>query len=303
MLLAPAMMVALGHLVPIGGIVISTGIATGIALVGSEAYVRRVQGIKLIGKPLAKLGRLGEYYREHPPKPLLYYVFYPLLFPYWLIKREARQELLAYKRVGALAVVITVATGIYDYFHNWDPIPAKYFFKAAFASSVLGLLITMIFVMPIVTTLLGYQKRNHMKSIAALIVLGVSLGGIMSVGMRRVAAVPFQTQARLKARIKWQPEPARNVMRAAIDRALTARDDKEAVRVSREVLETYFRADEARAFGLFHGDGVVLLVAKTKNHEYAWAARSKAGWLTSAAELPEAARTALELDATASAWP
>ena len=79
-LLAPAMMVALGYVVPIGGIVISTGIATAIALAGSDGYVRRVQGITLIGKPLAKLGRLGEYYREHPPKPLLYYVFYPLLF-------------------------------------------------------------------------------------------------------------------------------------------------------------------------------------------------------------------------------
>ena len=302
-MLAPAMMVALGHVVPIGGIVISTGIATAIALIGSEAYVRRVSGIKLIGKPLAKLGRLGEYYREHPPKPLIYYVLYPLLFPYWLIKRDARKELLAYKRVGALAVVVAIATGFYDYFHNWDPMPAKYFLKAAFANSVLGLLITMMFVMPVVTTLIGYQKRGHYKSIATLIVLGVMLGGMMTLGMRRVEAVPFQTQARVKARIKWQPETARTVMRAAIDRALATHDDKEAVAASREVLETFFRPDEARAFGLFHGDGMVFLIAKTQNHQYAWAARTKAGWVTSAAELPPKVREGLELPPTASAWP
>lgn len=302
-LLAPAMMVALGYVVPIGGIVISTGIATAIALAGSDGYVRRVQGITLIGKPLAKLGRLGEYYREHPPKPLLYYVFYPLLFPYWLWKREARKELLAYKRVGALAVIITVVTGFYDYYRNWDPMPAKLFLKAAFANSVLGLLITMIFVMPIVTTLIGYQARRHLKSIAALIILGVTLGGTMSLAMRQVETVPFQTQARLKARIKWRPDPARAVMRAALDRAIGQRERPEALRVAREELATYFRPDEVRAFRLLGGEGVVMLVAKTKNHEYAWTAKTKSGWVTTAAELPAAARDALELSATASAWP
>ena len=42
--------------------------------------------IALVGKPLAKFGRLGEYDRSHAPKPLLYYVAYPLLFPYWLFE-------------------------------------------------------------------------------------------------------------------------------------------------------------------------------------------------------------------------
>ena len=297
------MMVALGHVVPIGGIVISTGIATAIALTGSEGYVKRVQAIKLLGKPLAKLGRLGEYYREHPPKPLLYYVFYPLLFPYWLWKREARQELLAYKRVGALAVVITLITSVVDYYRNWDPMPAKLFLKAAFASSVLGLLITMIFVMPIVTTLIGYQRRKHVKSIAALIVIGVTLGGTMAIAMRKIAAVPFQTQARLKMRIEWQPDPARAVMHAAIDRALKEPDRATGERAAREVLATHFRPDEVRAFRLLAGDGIVLLFAKVKKDRYTWAARTKTGWLTTAAELPEKARVALGLAVTASAWP
>ena len=301
-LLAPAMMVALGFVVPIGGIVISTGIATAIALAGSETYVRRVQGIKMLGKPLAKLGRLGEYYRQHPPKPLLYYVLYPLLFPYWLFKREARQELLAYKRVGALAVVITVITGFVDYHRNWDPMPAKLFLRAAFANSVLGLLITMIFVMPIVTTLIGYQTRKHVKSIAALLVIGIALGGAMAVAMRRVESVPFQTTARLKMRIEWQPESARAVMRDALERAVHEKRDA-AEPKAREVLATYFRPDEARAFRLVGGDGVALLFAKVKKGRYAWVARTKTGWITTAAELPEGARIALGLLPTASAWP
>ena len=37
------------------------------------------------------------FYRENPPKPFVYYLFYPLLLPYWLLNRTARRELLLYR--------------------------------------------------------------------------------------------------------------------------------------------------------------------------------------------------------------
>jgi hypothetical protein len=294
-LFAPVMIVSIGKFVPIGGIMISTGIATVIALAGSTKWITTVRTIPILGRPLANFGRLGEYYRVHAPKPLLYYIAYPLLFPYWLFKGTARREFLAYKRIGLLAVIITVSTALYDYFHNWSPMPRKYFFGAFIGTTFLQLLITFMFVMPIVTTLIGYQKRGHKKSIIALVIASLVLGGGMAYAMRRLEVVSFATQARLRARIQWQPEPARAAMRAALDAP--------SLEAARETLATVFRPDEVRAFKFAHGKDIALVAAKTRNHEVAWAAKTPTGWVETAAQLPPAVQTALELSPTASAWP
>lgn len=294
-LFAPVMIVSLGKFVPIGGIMISTGIATVIALTGSTKWITTVRTIPILGRPLANFGRLGEYYRVHAPKPLLYYIAYPLLFPYWLIKATARREFLAYKRIGLLAVIITVAMAVYDYFHNWAPMPRKYFFSTFVATSFLQLLITFMFVMPIVTTLIGYQKRGHKKSIIALLIASLLLGGGMAYAMRRLEVVSFATQSRLRARIKWQPEPARAAMRAALDAP--------SLPAARETLATVFKPDEVRAFRFAGTKEIVIVAAKTKNHEFAWAAKTRTGWVETAAQLPPDVQKALELAPTASAWP
>ncbi|MBL0214400.1 MAG: hypothetical protein IPQ07_10985 [Myxococcales bacterium] len=309
-LLSPAMIVALGMVVPIGGIMISAGLATAIALTGSTQWILRVSTLKLIGKPLAKFAKLGEYYRVHTPRPLLYYVLFPVLFPYWLFKRTARQEFLAYKRIGALALIVTIGGTFYDYFHNWVPLPRKYFFGALFSTFVLQLLITFMFVMPIVTTLIVYQRKAHRKSIATLLVLGLVLGGAMFATMRQVDQVSFAVQARVRARIKWQPEETRAAMVAALDAGLASqvehRGDFDAAReAARKRLEPVFHADEARAFHLISSDGVVMIYAKTRNHELAWSALALRTnkTITSAADLPPELREQLGLPATASAWP
>ncbi len=43
------------------------------------------------GRVLRRQLAFEAYYRTQPPKPFLYYVFYPFLFPYWLVVREARR--------------------------------------------------------------------------------------------------------------------------------------------------------------------------------------------------------------------
>jgi hypothetical protein len=305
-LLAPAVIVVLSKVVPIVGILISTGVATVIALSGSTRWIKFVSTIRFVGRPLAKFGRLGEYYRVHAPKPLIYYVLYPLLAPYWLINRTARREFFAYRRVGALALIVTVVSALYDYVHNWSPIPKNLFFGMMVGVTILQLLITCIVVMPIVTTLIGYQKRGHKKSIAVLLAASLALGGAMWWTLHRFESVPMAVQMRLRARIKWQPEPAHAAIRAALEAALTHAGDADKmapVEAARDTLETVFRPDEARAFMLYHGGGVVILVARTRNHEYAWAAQNKAGPITSAADLPPALRDAMDLAPTASVWP
>jgi hypothetical protein len=294
-LIAPAVMVALAKLVPITGIVISTGIATIIALTGSSQWIRTVATIKIVGKPLAKFARLGEYYRTHPPKPLLYYVAYPLLFPYWLFNKAARTEFLVYKRIGVVALLVTIGTSTYDYFHNWVPLPGKYFANTMFATAVMQLLITFMFVMPIVTTLVTYQRQGHKKTAWILTACALILGAVMWVGMSKVPSVTFATQARLRARIKYEPEVARAAMHAALDAGN--------IDGAHAALEAAFRRDEVRAFHIQPWKDGVLLWAKTKSHEVAWTAKLRTGFATSAAELPAPAREALDLEPTAAPWP
>ncbi len=288
-------MVALAKLVPMLGIVISTGIATAIALTGSSQWIRSVSTIRFVGAGLAKFGRLGEYYRAHPPKPLLYYVAYPLLFPYWLFNKAARREFFVYKRIGALALIVTIATSTYDYFHNWQPLPAKFFFSAMIATAILQLLITFMFVMPIVTTLLTYQRANHRRTIWVLTAAALVLGAATWISMRKIDSVTFLTQSRLRARIKWEPDAARTAMHAVFDAP-----DLEGARAA---LATTFRTDEIRAFHVAPIPDGAMVWAKTKNHEVAWAAKTRAGFATSASVLPDDARTALELAPTAAPWP
>ena len=50
--------------------------------------------------------RFEAFYREHPPRMFVYYAFYPLLFPYWLINRRAREEFGLYRGFTIFGVVL-----------------------------------------------------------------------------------------------------------------------------------------------------------------------------------------------------
>src|SRR5438552_4091833 len=77
----PFLLPIINLIMPITGLLIGTGIATAIALVGSEVWRARVERIKYLGRALGGMGRLGEFYARFPPKPLVYYILYPLLLP------------------------------------------------------------------------------------------------------------------------------------------------------------------------------------------------------------------------------
>lgn len=294
-LLAPAMIAALAGLIPVTGLSINAGLATVIALAGSDRWVARTQGIPVIGRPLSKIGRLGEYYREHPPKPLLYYVLYPLFAPYWLFKKSARQELFVYKRLGALAVIITLVTAAVDFAKNWQPLPFKYFAGSMLGTMFVQLIVTFMFVMPIVTTVIEFHRHGHKKSLVFLAVVGLALGVVTVVGLRSVERIPFATQQRALSRIKWKPDVAREVMA----RALAAPTQEDA----RGVLAEFFRRDEARAFKRTQTGDVVVLWAKLRQKKHPWIARSRNGAITRFDGLPVEVREVLKLSPEAAPFP
>ncbi|MDQ3367274.1 MAG: hypothetical protein M3680_17770, partial [Myxococcota bacterium] len=155
----------------------------------------------MVGGFLARFASLGEYYEQHPPKPLIYYVLYPLLAPYWLIKREARREFLLYRRINAIALVAMLGFGAYDYVTNWRPeIPLSAFVTSSIATLVMQLLATVCLVMPIVTTVVRYHRSGHRRALAVMLALCAGLSVILLVAVRRhERPTPSVTQ-----RVRWR---------------------------------------------------------------------------------------------------
>src|SRR5258708_113640 len=62
-------------------------------------------------KPLA----FEDYYRTHAPRPFVYYVFYPLLFPYWLTNKEARREFIVFRGYTTFGLIVLLISGSYQW--------------------------------------------------------------------------------------------------------------------------------------------------------------------------------------------
>ena len=77
---APVVLVRLATLVPITGTLVDVALALALLLAGERVrpHAERHRALRFVfGTAFA----FDAHYQEHPPKPFLYYVFYPLLFP------------------------------------------------------------------------------------------------------------------------------------------------------------------------------------------------------------------------------
>ena len=128
---APIAIVKAAALFPVGGAIVQIVIALVIFFVG-EAARGLSEKYTLARRLLRKQLEFEAYYREHPPRPFLYYVFYPLLFPYWLWNREARRELMLFRGFTILSAIVLVGTLTYQFFRLFPPeLGAKEFFPLA----------------------------------------------------------------------------------------------------------------------------------------------------------------------------
>ena len=202
-LLAPFMILSAGDVVPMTGVWINI-----VVLVGGFIAVELLRGATgrhpLIARLLARQLRYAEYYRAHPPRPFVYYVFYLLLFPYWLINRRAREEFGLYRGFTIFGVVLLVVFGVVDYLLVWWPeIGVGDFVASMFATLVLqvGLLITLL--MPLAVTIVGFQLVGRSRAVwtmlgaAALSVGLVYLGRSAQVG--ELTPIEVATRARLRS--------------------------------------------------------------------------------------------------------
>ena len=92
----PFMVVLLAMLVPMGAAIANMVLALGAFFFG-EVLVGAAEKRPWLKRVLRRQLAFEAYYREHPPRPFLYYVFYPFLLPYWLVVAPARREFLLFK--------------------------------------------------------------------------------------------------------------------------------------------------------------------------------------------------------------
>ena len=289
--LMPFLFGALSSLIPVGGIIGGATLATAVALFGTRRWRDEVEDLPVIGRLLAGFSRLGEYYAERTPKPLLYYIVYPVIFPYWLVAKQARREFLLYRGINVLTMLVIAVVGFVDYFRTWKPLPFSAFFGTAIGSFFIQLVLTFAIVMPIVTTIVILHARRAKRWLVVLLVLG-GLTGVAGVAARKnMKALPFDVAQRIKARSKHAPEPAAAALLAAIQAAAAAMPDQElALYRARGALDNFYREDEASAFKLWTGDGVVLLYARLADGNYVWLAHDAGHVIDDPVNLPSAAR-------------
>lgn len=184
-----------------------------------EALRRSADRHRIVGKLARRQLRLEEFYREHPPRMFAYYMVYPLLFPYWLFNRVARQEFGLYRGYTALGVVLLVVFGALDYSLNWAPeIGFGDFMAGWFASFIIQLVVLIGFLMPLCVTIVGYQLAGRRRSVSAMLgAAGVSLlFAILGLVSMPDPIVPAPTVARVRLRSEAAPERAHAAHVAAL---------------------------------------------------------------------------------------
>lgn len=286
--MVPIVIGGFATVVPVGGIVVSAVLAIAIALAGTDRWRATMARVPLVGRGLGNMARLGDYYVEHPVRPVLYYIFYPLLFPYWLVSRRARGEFLLYRRINVLALAVLIVAGITDYLSNWRPeLGVGAFLSAAIATFVLQSVLTMSAVMPLVTTVITF---HHERRRGLLIALACSAGFIAFASVAFVATdphLPQSTEFRLRGRGRVAPARAE----AALDHAARAAHaalppgappGHAAAAVedaARAALEDLWKPDETRGFEVWTGEPghVVVVLARFRHEPAIWIATDARG--------------------------
>ena len=291
--------------VPVGGIVVGAALGTAVALAGTERWRAATSRIPLIGGGLARMARLGDYYREHPPRMVLYYIFYPLLFPYGLVAKRARGEFLLYRRINGLALLVLIVFGITDYLDHWRPeLGMKDFVASGVATFFLQTILTMSAVMPLVTTVIAFHHDGRRRLLIALAITGglVALGaaGMVVKDTRVLQSTEFRLRKRAAAVPVRRDAALDHAVRAArselSDRVKPGSVEGAPLDAARTALEDLWKPDETRAFRVWWSGPpmrVVVVFATLHQHDPIWIATGVDARIETIDRLPREAQAAL----------
>lgn len=293
---APFLLVFIAELFPVTGALIQVGIGIG-AIFIAETLRRLGRRFGPFGKLLTSQLAFEEYYREHPPRPFLYYVLYPLLFPYWLSVASARREFLLYKGFTWPAFALLLLSLGVQYVRDFLPeLTLRDFGPLALGSFAAETIAVLMFLMPMVTSVVTMHQRRARGRLALLFVLAsLSVGfAVARIERRRNPIVSFATRVRVRLRDQAAPgrgTEARMQALAAAQGALSSEACEEArdralseapLEAARTQLAKFYKNDEAHAFELwqscYQGESrLVLFFPSHRGHAPLWLSRTQSG--------------------------
>lgn len=117
---APFALVGVASVFPVTGALVQIGVGL-LAFFAGEALRRVASRSRLLGFALSSQLAFEAHYRAHRPRPFLYYVFYPRLFPYWLTVASARREFLLFKGYTLLSFALLLVSLGAQYLQSFPP--------------------------------------------------------------------------------------------------------------------------------------------------------------------------------------
>lgn len=264
---APALLVLLATQYPIAGVIVNVAFA--VAVFAFASGVRPwVERYPLLGKVLGAQLRFEAFYKEHPPKPFVYYAFYPLLFPYWLSQPVPRRELGLYRGLTAVGLIILFGGAAWDFFRKWYPeIPFAPFAQSWALVFAIQALVAIVFVMPLATTVVTLKLQGRSGALGALFAVATASMtlAVAVAAQRRHEIVQRPTGERMILRTQYAKKAARKLREEALKRAFVSILRGDASRVkeprsveilegpiidARDTLAKLYREDELPCFHL-----------------------------------------------------
>ncbi len=309
--IAPFAIVLAAELFPVRGALIDVGIALSVFILG-EAPRRFASRFRPLGYLLKEALEFESYYRERRPRAFAYYLFYPLLFPYWLFNREAREEFLMFRGYTLYSFLVLIGGLVWQFFRDWPPqLGFTDFLPAVFISLGVETLIVLSLLMPIATTVVWYHNSFRRRRLLAMLMVGVlsTSFALTRVLSHRDPIVSYLTKQRVRLRTAAAKKDAHKALFNAVEVAWRdlvkergvdgdGKVEGKALDDAREALETFYKHDEAFAFDLWASPRsrprvLVLYAQSRKKQPSTWVALKDGGELRKPSLLPKGAFQAM----------
>ncbi len=292
-------------LFPMTGVLVNVALTLAI-FAAAEAIRERAERSPVLSRLVRRHLAFEAYYREHPPRQFLFYVFYPLLLPYVLFRAEMRRELWLYRGLTGGGVGVLVAAAAIDYWRNWQPnLGFREFVLTWVLLFAVQTLCIFLFLLPIATTVVQLHAERRFKALWFLLgVASISVTvAVVAIGLRHGHLVSWVTTQRLGMRSRSAPTAARAAQLQAL-RVVWANAPElkestdtegwvegDALDRAEEQLAAFYKPDEAYAFSLHAlpagAPEVLLLQCDLGKGPPVWRAVRRSGVeITSIADLP-----------------
>ncbi|MEP7049931.1 MAG: hypothetical protein ABJB12_06240 [Pseudomonadota bacterium] len=309
--IAPFAIVLAAELFPVRGALIDVGLALFVFILG-ETPRRIASRFRPVSLLLREALAFEDYYREKQPRGFAYYVAYPVLFPYWLWDREAREEFLMFRGYTLPSFLILLGSLAWQFYRYWLPeLSFRAFLPAVLLSLAVETLLMLSLLMPIATTVVWYHSSLRRRRLLAMLLMGAlsTTFALARVLNHRDPIVSYLTRERVRLRTTAARKTAHRTLENAVEVAWRdlvkvrgvegdGKVEGKALDDARTALEAFYKHDEAFAFDLWasprsHPRVLVLYAQSRRRRPPIWMALKDGGELRNPDDLPKGAFLAM----------